>query len=56
MLVLHRHYEFPVVTDIDKACMYMTSQEIWDFPEPRPFQYFSGIVGDEVARLEYETG
>ena len=47
---------FHVVNDIELACKQMTSQEIWDLPEPWPFQYFPGVVSDEAARLEYETG
>jgi hypothetical protein len=48
--------EFPIVTDINLACLQMTSQEMWDLPKPWPYQYFPGVVEDEAARLEFETG
>jgi hypothetical protein len=48
--------EFPIVTDINLACLQMTSQEMWDLPEPWPYQYFPGVIEDEAARLEFKTG
>ncbi|MBS9718000.1 hypothetical protein ACFFUT_07325 [Pseudohalocynthiibacter aestuariivivens] len=47
---------FSVLTDVKKAHEMMTSQEIWDLPEPWPFQYFVGVVEDEAGRLKYENG
>ena len=38
--------DFPVQTDIILAGKMMYSQEIWDMPEPWPYQYFVGVIED----------
>ena len=47
---------FPIVNDIFLAHDMMTSQEMWDLPEPWPYQYFVGIVEDEAGRVKFRTG
>ncbi|MBT2971690.1 MAG: hypothetical protein KME56_17455 [Candidatus Thiodiazotropha sp. (ex Ctena orbiculata)] len=37
--------DFPVVTDVIYAEKMLHSQEIWDMPEPWPYQYFADITG-----------
>ncbi len=48
--------DFPIITDIDQAGEMISSQEIWDLPEPWPFQYFPAIAEDELGRLMYDNG
>ncbi|KKD57840.1 hypothetical protein RN22_24240 [Grimontia sp. AD028] len=52
----HLTLDFPHLHDVSKSYEMMTSQEIWDLPEPLPYQYFPGILEDEAGRLQYETG
>ncbi|WP_068086705.1 hypothetical protein [Polycladidibacter stylochi] len=48
--------DIPLVRDVPKAFDMMTSQEIWDLPEPWPYQYFPGIVEDESGRIQFKAG
>lgn len=45
----------PIIGDLLEAHSMMTSQEVWDLPEPWPYQYFIGEVEDEAAKFEYGT-
>lgn len=45
--------DFPVVEDIVVADSMIRLQDIWDTPEPWPYQYFPGIVEWESHRIEY---
>lgn len=48
-----RDHEFPVVDDLGLAAKMMTSQDIWGTPEPWPYQYFVGEIGDELSDIKY---
>ena len=51
-----QQHDFKIITDMDKAYEMMCSQEVWDLPEPWPFQYFPGVLEFEVGRLAYKNG
>ena len=48
--------DFPVVTDILRAKELLVPQELWDLPEPWPYEEIVSVVGEEAGRLTYKTG
>lgn len=48
--------DVPVITDLVIAHNLMTSQEIWDLPEPWPYQYFVGEVEEAISKHSYGIG
>lgn len=48
--------DFPLVTDIVKAKELILPQDLWDLPEPWPYQDLVGVVEEEAGRLYYRTG
>ena len=47
---------FPVVTDILRARELLVPQELWDLPDPWPYNEIVGVVEEEAGRLTYRTG
>jgi hypothetical protein len=47
--------EFPIICDIVYAQKIMTSQDIWDMPEPWPYQYFPGVIEDGIEHSKHAT-
>lgn len=48
--------DFPLVADIATAKEFILPQDLWDLPEPWPYQDFVGVVEEEAGRLYYRTG
>lgn len=47
---------FPVVTDVVRARELMVPGRLDDFPDPKPYQEFYAVIGDEAERMEAQSG
>lgn len=47
---------FPVVSDIVKADELLIPSDLYELPEPWPYQELYGVIEEESGRIQYRTG